>query len=198
MLANDKSEYASAQIKAALSAKLAFNSMVPLMPKQLVAYYSWTGNTAKVAKLLAETLSADIEEIHEVKPRSGLLSFVVTVVESVLKRSSPILKSTKNVADYDVVILGCPIWASNMATPMRTYILREYPQIKQVALFCTLGGSGGKLALDRMAALSGRTSLADLIVEQPALASGKWRELTENFARQVQKIEAESPAVVSA
>lgn len=198
MLANDKSEYASAQIKAALSAKLAFNFLVPLMPKQLVAYYSWTGNTAKVAKLLAETLSADIEEILEVKPRSGLLSFMATVVDSVPKRSPPILQATINVADYDVVILGCPIWASNMATPMRTYIMQENPRIKHVALFCTLGGSGGKLALARMAALSEQTSLADLILEQPALTSGKWRGLTENFARQVLKIEMESLAVDSA
>ena len=198
MPANDESEYGSAQIKDARPAKLAFNSQVPNMPKQLVAYYSWTGNTAKVAKLLAEKLSADIEEIHEVKPRSGLFSFVATVVDSVLKRSPPILRPTKNVADYDIVILGCPVWAPNMATPMRTYIMRENPRIKQVALFCTLGGSGGKLALGRMAALCGRTSLADLIVEQPELASGKWRGLTESFARQVQKIEAESSAVVCA
>jgi flavodoxin len=156
------------------------------MPKYLVAYYSWTGNTAKVANLIAATLSADIEEIHDVKPRGGPFAFAAAVVASVLKRSAPILQPTKSVADYDVVILGCPVWASNMATPMRTYIMRENPRIKQVGLFCTLGGSGGKAALAQMAALCGRTSLADLIVEQPALASGTWRGVTENFARQVQ------------
>jgi len=168
------------------------------MPRFLVAYYSWTGNTAKVARLIAETLSADVEEIHEATPRGGLLAFPAAVVASVLKKSSPIMPATKNVADYDVVLLGCPVWASNMATPMRTYIMRENPGIRHMAFFCTLGGSGGKAALARMAALCGRTSLADLIVEQPALASGIWRELTENFARQIQKIEAKSPAVVSA
>lgn len=167
------------------------------MPKYLVAYYSWTGNTAKVAKLLAETLSADIEEIREVKPRSGPFALAATAIASVLKMSPPILKPTKSVADYDVVILGCPVWASNMATPMRTYIMRENPKIKQVAFFCTLGGSGGKAALGRMAALCGRTSLADLIVEQSALASGNWRGLTENFARQVQNIEAQSPVLTA-
>jgi flavodoxin len=156
------------------------------MPKYLVAYYSWTGNTEKVANLIAETLSADIERINDVKPRGGPLAFPAAVVASLLKRATPISQPTKTVADYDVVILGCPVWASNMATPMRTYIMRENPRIKQVGLFCTLGGSGGKSALARMAALCGRTSLADLIVEQPALASGTWRELTENFARQIQ------------
>jgi hypothetical protein len=69
---------------------------------------------------------------------------------------------------------------------MRTYLMRENPRIKQVGLFCTLGGSGGKAALARMAALCGRASLADLIVEQRALASDTWRSLAESFARQVQ------------
>jgi flavodoxin len=156
------------------------------MPRYLVAYYSWTGNTAKVAKLIAETLSADIEEIQDVKPRGGPFAFAMAVAASVLKRSPPILQPTKRMADYDVVILGCPVWASNMATPMRSYIMRENPRIKQVGLFCTLGGSGGKAALARMAALCGRTSMADLIVERPQLVSGAWRGLTETFARQVQ------------
>ena len=172
------------------------------MPKYLVVYYSWTGNTAKVANLVAATLSADIEEIHDVTPRGGPFAFVTAVVASMLKRSSPILPATKNVADYDAVILGCPVWASNMATPMRSYITRENPRIKQVGLFCTLGGSGGKAALARMAALCGRKSMADLIVERPALASDTWRGVTETFAlqfqtQQVQQSDAASRGVAA-
>ena len=156
------------------------------MPRYLVAYYSWTGNTEKVANLIAETLSADVERIRDVEPRGGPFAFPSAVVASLLKRSPPISQPTKNVADYDVVILGCPVWASNMATPMRSYIMRENPRIKQVGLFCTLGGSGGKAALARMAALCGHAPLANLIVNGIATYSGNWRGLTESFARQVQ------------
>ncbi|CAN1517295.1 FldA Flavodoxins [Rhabdaerophilaceae bacterium] len=167
------------------------------MPKFLVAYYSWTGNTEKVAKLIAETLSADIERIVEVEPRGGFFAFPAAVVDSLLKKSPPILQTTKNVADYDVVILGCPVWASNMATPMRTFILQERLKIKQVALFCTLGGSGGKATLGRMATLCGRASLADLIVNATATYSGDWRGSSENFARQVQTQQAQKSGVSS-
>jgi flavodoxin len=125
------------------------------MPRYLVAYYSWTGNTEKIANLVAEKLSADIERVSEIEPRDGLFSFPAAVVASLLKRSPPISQSTKNVANYDVVILGSPVWASNMATPMRTFIMRENPRIKQFGLFCTLGGSGGKVAIARMATLCG-------------------------------------------
>lgn len=155
------------------------------MPNYLVAYYSWTGNTAKVGNLIAQCLSADIEKIQEVDHRRGFLAFPAAVVASLQKRSAPIQPRTKHVADYDVVILGSPVWASNMATPMRTFILQENPNIKQVAFFCTLGGSGGKAALESMAQLCGHSSVADLIVDGTALVSGAWQELTANFALQI-------------
>jgi flavodoxin len=167
------------------------------MTRYLVAYYSWTGNTAKVANAIAQALSADIAEIHDLKPRGGLFAFAAATLASVLQRSSPIVAPTKKVTDYDVVILGCPVWASNMATPMRTYIMQEKSGIKRVALFCTLGGSGGKVALANMTALCGHTALADLIVDQPALASGTWRDLTKNFAREVGKNEVTSPGTAA-
>lgn len=156
------------------------------MPQYLVVYYSWTGKTAKVANLIAETLCADIEEIRDLKPRDGPFAFAATAFGAVLKRSTPISSPTRNMADFDVVILGCPVWASNMATPMRAYIIRESPRIKKVAVFCTLGGNGGKTALAEMAALCGRPPLAELMVEQSAIASGAWRGLAESFARQIQ------------
>ena len=162
------------------------------MPRYLVAYYSWTGQTEKVANLIAETLSADVEHIKDITARGGPLAFPAAVLASVLKRSPPILQATKAIADYEVVLLGCPVWASNMATPMRTFIMRENPNIKQVALFCTLGGSGGKATLAHMAALCGQASSADLIVNRQALVSGAWRGLTETFAREVLAGQAET------
>jgi flavodoxin len=168
------------------------------MPKYLVAAYSWTGNTAKVANAIADALSADIEEIREIEPRRGFFAFPLALVASMLKTSPPILPSTKNVSDYDVVILGCPVWASHIATPMRTYLLRESPKIKQIALFCTLGGSGGKAALAGMATICAHTALADLMVKQSALASDAWRSMAEDFARQIQKREADLHALAAA
>lgn len=168
------------------------------MTSYLVAYYSWTGNTAKVANLIAEELSADIEHIQDIKPRRGVFVFAATAFASVLQKSSPIVASIRDVADYDILILGSPTWGANMATPMRTYIMREKARIKQVGLFCTLGGSGGKAVLTRMAALCERTPLAELMVGQSAFGSGAWRGLTGNFAQQIRKSNAETATVDAA
>ena len=122
------------------------------MPRYLVAYYSWTGNTAKIANLIAETLSADIERIRDREPRTGPFAFAGAAVSSVFQESTPIAALTKDPADYDLVILGSPVWGRNMATPVRTYIHQARTKIKKLGLFCTLGGAGGKAALGRMAA----------------------------------------------
>jgi flavodoxin len=156
------------------------------MAKYLVAYYSWTGNTAKVAKAIAEKLGADIEEIRDAKPRKGMFAFIRSAFEASQQRQTVIAPRVKNPADYDVVVLGSPVWAQNMASPMRAYITREQANVRQAAFFCTLGGAGGKTALAKMAALCRRASIADLQVDDPALKSGAWRGAVDDFARRIQ------------
>ena len=86
------------------------------MSRSLVVFYSWTGNTGKVARALAETLSAELEEIREVKPRGGLFAFLRSGMEASRKRPAPIVRCSRNLADYDLVILGSPVWAASMAS----------------------------------------------------------------------------------
>jgi multimeric flavodoxin WrbA len=45
--------------------------------------------------------------------------------------------------DYAVVVLGTPVWAGNMSSPVRAYINQHRAEIRNLALFCTQGGSGG-------------------------------------------------------
>ena len=153
------------------------------MTKCLVAYYSWHGNTAKVAQAIAEELSADLEEILDAEPRAGLLGYVRSGFEAWSQLPATIKASTKSVAQYDVVILGCPVWAHHMASPMRSYILREEPNFRRVALFCTLGGAYGEQAIAALTALCNRPPIAELLVTAGLLKSGQWRELAIDFAR---------------
>lgn len=152
------------------------------MSKCLVAYYSWSGKTAKFAKALATMLSADLEEIKDVKRRSGVLGYMRSAFEASKKTSAPIEPPTKTLKDYDIIVLGCPVWAGNMASPMRSFILRERHNIKQLALFCTLGGAGGEATLESMAALSGKTPVASLQMRDAELAAGSWRGKIGLFA----------------
>lgn len=167
------------------------------MTGTLVAYYSWSGNTAKVAKAVAEALGADIEEIREIRPRRGVLGYVRAAMEAAREHSAPIQPALRNAADYDLVVLGCPVWAQKMASPMRAYLLRERAHFKRIGLFCTLGGAGGEAALAGIASLSQREPIATLQVEARLLQSSAWRAHVDRFAQQLRDGMSESAPVGS-
>ena len=84
-----------------------------------------------------------------------------------------------------MVILGCPVWAQNMASPMRTYIRRERSRIKKLAVFCTEIDSGGEAVMRQMETLVGRASIADLVIADRDLKSGKLDAAINRFAERI-------------
>jgi flavodoxin len=117
------------------------------MAKVLVAFYSSAGTTRKVGQAIAAALGADIEDIQEVKSRhldvqgpGGLGKFggiMVAGAESGIGRATPILPSKHNPADYDLVVIGTPIWNARLTGPVRAYIERHKDQFQSVAFFYT-------------------------------------------------------------
>jgi flavodoxin len=169
------------------------------MARFLIAYYSWTGTTAKVAQALASRLGAGLEAIAEVRPRLGSGGHVRSVFEAVFKMAPAIAPSSKKAADYDVVILGSPVWAQDIASPMRSYIRRERNGIRQLALFCTQMGAGGQAVVRQMAALAKRPSIGDLVLLDEDVKSQGLNERLDLFARQIRAEgrEAQAPRAMT-
>ncbi len=134
------------------------------MKKVLVAYHSLTGNTEKVAREIAKQLDADVEVIRDYARRKHLLARLSAALEAVLKISASIKEAEHKVANYNLVILGGPVWVENMSSPLRAYIKREAEKFDQVALFCTESGQGGEKVLAQAASLSGKKPLAEMIL----------------------------------
>ena len=105
--------------------------------KVLVVYYSRTGTTRRVAEYLAEYFRFDLDVIVS-DSRSGALGYVKSGYESAFGKRPPISFS-KNPEDYDLVIVGSPIWAGTIASPVRSYLSRC--KSVDVAAFSTLGGN---------------------------------------------------------
>ena len=113
-------------------------------PKVLVLYYSQTGTTEKVAQAFQAGLGADIEAILPVEPYDG--DFQATIArggqelrEGILPEIQP-LKA--NVADYDVIFLGFPVWFGTYAQPIATVLATQNFDGKKVVPFCTFGSGG--------------------------------------------------------
>jgi flavodoxin len=134
------------------------------MKKILIAYYSRTGITKKVGKIISAKLNCEVEEIFTVKNVSGVLGYLACGREAGAKKPADIKPTAKNPADYDLVIIGTPIWAWNLSSPVRAYLINNVGKFKNIACFCTMGGSGAENAFREMENITGLKSLTGLAV----------------------------------
>ena len=127
------------------------------MPKKLVAYFSATGNTAALAKGLAEATGADLYEIAPEVPYAVPEDLnwsdktSRTTLEMTNLDSRPAIKDTDaKVENYDTVFVGFPIWWWIAPTIINTFLEKYDFTGKKVVLFATSGGSGFGKAVDNL------------------------------------------------
>ncbi len=118
--------------------------------KTLVAYFSASGVTRNAAKQLAEVAGADLYEIQPEEPYTDAdLDWrdkqSRSSVEMKDLSSRPAIKGkVDNLADYDTVFIGYPIWWYTAPTIINTFIEANDLKGKMVIPFCTSGGSSIK------------------------------------------------------
>jgi len=123
------------------------------MSKKLVAYFSASGITQKVAKQIAELAKADI---YEIKPKVPYTEVDLNWMDKTSRSSKEmknlsyrpeIVDTPLNMAAYDTVYLGFPIWWYIAPTIVNTFLEKHDFSGKTIILFATSGGSGmGKTA----------------------------------------------------
>jgi flavodoxin len=151
----------------------------------LVVYFSRTGHAQRVAEHITRTIGADLEPIRESRNRVGLLGYWRSASEALRKTTIEIAPPEYRAADYRVVVLGTPVWASNLSSPMRSYLAANRKHLKRIALFCTQGGSGGQKVLAQLHAACGIVPTATLIVNDRELDSVAGSERMRSFLGQL-------------
>ena len=117
------------------------------MSKKLVAYFSASGTTAKVAKKMAEAIGADLFEIKPEKPYTGAdLNWQNknsrSSVEMNDRSSRPaIAVKAADMPQYDVVFVGFPVWWYREPSIIDTFMESYDFAGKTVIPFATSGGS---------------------------------------------------------
>ena len=118
------------------------------MSKKLVAYFSASGVTAKVADMLADAVGADI---HEIRPKvlytkadlNWMNKNSRSSIEMADKTIRPeIAESNVKIENYDVIFLGFPIWWYVAPTIINTFLESYDLASKTIIPFATSGGSG--------------------------------------------------------
>jgi flavodoxin len=164
------------------------------MPKTLVVYYSRTNHTHKIAKLIAQGVGANIERIVDVQSREGAFGYWRSGQEAMLQRAGRIQSVREDPSDYDLTILGSPVWSWSLSPPMRSYAIAQQHKFKQVAFFCTEGGSGGARLFRQLQTLCGKTPVATLEVTEGELKSGDYATKVQGFIQQISVVTASAVA----
>ena len=139
--------------------------------KTAILYYSMLGNTAYTAEKMADQLGADLIPLVPKKafPDSGFKKFFWGG-KSALMGEKPELENDRfDLAAYDLVILGGPVWAGTFAPPLRTFIdtHREELLSKHLAVFFCCSGGPGKVLEKFRSFLNGTQPEQELILIDP-------------------------------
>jgi len=154
--------------------------------KALVIYYSRTGRTKKVAETISNILSCDIEEIVDIKKRTGSLGFFHSGRQAIKKKLTVIKNTEKEPSEYDIVIIGTPVWVKTMSTPVRTYLDQNWKCFNKVAFFCTYGGTGAETTFYDMEGLCSQKSVSLLSLKAKELKKEDYLQKVKQFIGSLQ------------
>ena len=123
--------------------------------KDLIVYYSLEGNTEFVVDKIKAVMGADSLSLLPKKAYrdKGFAKFFWGGKSAVMAEKPELEEYTLNLSDYDRVIFGSPVWASNFAPPIRTFIEdnKEELEEKSIVAFVCQSGSGAEKALAKLA-----------------------------------------------
>lgn len=114
--------------------------------KELVIYHSATGNTEKIAKIIASELKSDLLKINNGdKPNPGKLSAASTIVKQILKRNQFKKELEKmDLSSYNRIYIGSPCWFYSYTPPIEQFLKTVDYHNKELIFFLTHGGGPRK------------------------------------------------------
>ena len=138
------------------------------MSRRLVAYFSATGTTAKVAETLADAIGANLFEIEpEVPYTQADLNWMDKKSRSTIEMNDKafrpaIIDADAGIQEYDEIFIGFPIWWYVAPTIINTFLERYDFSGKKIVLFATSGGSGfGKTVEELKISVSNTTTIIE-------------------------------------
>jgi NAD(P)H-dependent FMN reductase len=144
-----------------------------------------TPATKRLASDLASALRADLDLIITRQPRDGLVGWIRSAYDVTFERPTDIARPARKVDDYDLVVIGSPVWNGAVTSPVRTYIERHAKRVRSLALFATSPRRGAESAIEQMTNLCGRHPLAHLVVRDCDVSTNDTRIAIASFAQRV-------------
>jgi hypothetical protein len=125
----------------------------------LVIMYSYTGTCRRLAALLCSQQGWPMAEIFDARPRTGMFGIWRCLLDSWLRREPAIRYLGPSPEDFDAVVLVAPIWAHQLAGPMRSFVAARRASLPDVAVAPVMGGRDAPDAIAEVGQLIGRAPI---------------------------------------
>lgn len=153
--------------------------------KTAIVYYSMSGNVKyvaeKIANYLKNSTEVDLIEILPVKayPDSGAKKFFWGGKSAVMEETPKLLSYDFDASAYDRVIIGTPVWASNCAPPIRTFLKEHGSELKgkKLGIYVCYSGGGAQKAIAKIKKCIGfEEAIAELQLIDPKVKPSEQNE----------------------
>lgn len=146
------------------------------MAGTIVVYYSYTGNTKKLAEAMAEKEQATLQEVEDQLRPTTLQAYTVGCVRAMLMKRTPIESMDADLYEYDRIIIMAPVWAGYPA-PSANNVFDLLPRNKDVEVYM-VSQSGKSSAKEKVKAIVTRQGCRLLKYEDIACPKEKKAEDT--------------------
>ncbi|WP_245522857.1 flavodoxin [Thermoanaerobacter italicus] len=138
------------------------------MAKQiLIVYFTWSGNTRKIANLIHKEIGGTTFEIQPKVPYPSSYNEVVAQAKKEIQTEykPPLKTKIDHIESYDIIFVGSPNWWSTIAPPIATFLSEYDLSGKTIAPFCTHGGGGkGQMISDIIKLCPKSTILEEFVI----------------------------------
>jgi len=155
--------------------------------KTLVVYYSRTGTTKRIGEEIAERLGADSDEIVDQKSRKGRIGWLKAGRDAIGQKTTQI--NVKKIPDdYDLIIIGTPIWGGKMTPAIRTYLQNYDLANRNIAFFTTQGGDEPVEAIIEMKKMVDESKVVGVLsIRRNDVEANRYGTYLEAFAERLEQ-----------
>ncbi|MDR2479777.1 MAG: flavodoxin [Treponema sp.] len=158
--------------------------------KTAVVFYSYDGNCAYVANEIKNRLNADILQLEtkDEKRRDGFAKYFWGGSQVAMHKKPALKPYAFEAADYDLIVIGAPVWAASPAPPLQTFLSAAKISEKKLALFLCHAGGKGNAMKKLKAMLPGNTIVAETDFINPA-GKGDAKAVIQQIEEWLKRIE---------
>ncbi|BAP86273.1 flavodoxin [Paucilactobacillus hokkaidonensis JCM 18461] len=114
--------------------------------KTLITYYSWSGTTVKMAKLLQQVTNGELLELNVNEGTFSSDMYETSGIATKQLETGNLPKLANKLPDltqYEIILVGVPVWSSQISTPVQTFLQQVKDVTAMVIPFYTSTGSIG-------------------------------------------------------